>query len=113
VVVDYLQLVQPARLRREETREREVADISRKLKALAIELEVSVLALSQINDAGLLRESRAIGQDADIVLKLDESKSENSNALDIVIEKHRSGAHGKRVTVEFYGEYMQFRDKTS
>jgi replicative DNA helicase len=112
VVVDYLQLVQPARLRREETREREVADISRKLKALAIELGLSVLALSQLNDAGLLRESRAIGQNADIVLKLDESKSENSNALDIVIEKHRSGAHGKRVTVEFYGQYMQFRDKT-
>jgi replicative DNA helicase len=75
VVVDYLQLVQPARLRREETREREVADISRKLKALAIELGVSVLALSQLNDAGLLRESRTIGQDADIVLKIDQSES--------------------------------------
>jgi replicative DNA helicase len=108
VVVDYLQLVQPGRLRREDTREREVADVSRRLKALATELKVSVFALSQVNDQGLLRESRAIGQDADIVLKIEESKSEDASDVDIVVEKHRSGARGKRITVQFYGQYIRF-----
>jgi replicative DNA helicase len=110
VVVDYLQLVQPGASRNDATREREVADISRKLKAMALELNVPVLALSQLNDQGRLRESRAIGQDADIVLRIDDSKSDNSFAVDIVIDKHRSGARGKRVNVEFFGEYMRFQD---
>jgi replicative DNA helicase len=109
VVVDYLQLVQSARLRREETREREVADVSRKLKALAVELKVSVMALSQLNDQGYLRESRAIGQDADIVLRIEESESEDSSDVDIVITKHRSSARGKHIRVQFYGQYMKFQ----
>ena len=109
VVVDYLQLVGPGRWRREDTREREVADVSRKLKALAAELKLPVFALSQVNDQGMLRESRAIGQDADIVLMIAESKSEDASDVDILIEKHRSGARGKRITVQFYGEYMRFQ----
>jgi replicative DNA helicase len=109
VVVDYLQLVESGRRGREDTREREVADVSRKLKGLAMELKVSVIALSQLNDKGLLRESRAIGHDADIVLKIDESESEDSSDVDIVVEKHRSAGPGKRITVEFYGQYMRFQ----
>jgi len=109
VVVDYLQLVEPALARRESTREREVADISRKLKRLALELKIPVIAVSQLNEQGRLAQSRAIGHDADIVLKLEESDSENAFALDVLIAKHRSGARNKRVTLEFFGEYMQFR----
>jgi replicative DNA helicase len=109
VVVDYLQLVESGRRGREDTREREVADVSRKLKGLARELKVSVIALSQLNDKGLLRESRAIGHDADIVLKIEESESEDSSDVDIVVEKHRSGGPGKRITVRFYGQYMKFQ----
>jgi replicative DNA helicase len=111
VVVDYLQLVRPALTRSRETnREREVADISRKLKTLALELKIPVIALSQLNDQGRLRESRAIGQDADIVLKIEESDSDNAFAVDVLIDKHRGGARNKRVTLEFFGEYMQFRE---
>jgi replicative DNA helicase len=109
VVVDYLQLVHSSLTRREDTREREVADVSRRLKALAAELKVSVMALSQLNDKGLLRESRAIGQDADIVLKIEESESEDASDVDIVIEKHRSSARGKHIRVQFYGQYMKFQ----
>ena len=111
IVVDYLQLIEPALTRnRETTREREVADISRKLKRLALELKIPVIAVSQLNEQGRLPQSRAIGHDADIVLKLEESDSENAFALDVLIAKHRSAARNKRVTLEFFGEYMRFRE---
>ena len=69
VVVDYLQLVPPrASSSRNATREREVADISRKIKLLALELRLPIMALSQLNEEGRMRESRSISQDANIVL---------------------------------------------
>ncbi|MEI6675126.1 MAG: DnaB-like helicase C-terminal domain-containing protein [Verrucomicrobiota bacterium] len=68
------------------TRERECADISRTLKRFAIAEHVAVIALSQLNDAGEIRESRAIGHDADVVMKIIEDG--------VVIQKNRNGQSG-------------------
>jgi len=111
VVVDYLQLVNPSSFR-ESNRQREVADISRRLKVMAGELGVVVIALSQLNDAGQLRESRAIGQDADVVLTIKEGKSDDALEKIISIDKNRHGPHGQKVPVAFYGDYVTFSDKS-
>lgn len=108
VIVDYLQLVSPA-ITRDSSRQREVADISRRLKVLAGELNVVVVALSQLNEEGKLRESRAIGQDADIVLIIKDAKdSDDAFQREIVILKARNGPRGEKVLVDFYGEYASF-----
>jgi replicative DNA helicase len=112
VVVDYLQLVSPANLRGGDNRQQQVADISRRLKMLAVELEVVVVALSQLNEQGQLRESRAIGQDADIVLLIKEGKSDDAFEKVIKIDKNRNGASGAPVTVHFYPQYVCFSDKS-
>lgn len=113
VVVDYLQLVSPANLKASANRQQEVADISRRLKMLAVELDVVVIALSQLNEAGQLRESRAIGQDADIVMLIrDSDKSDDKFEKLIVIEKNRNGPRGKPVSVHFYPQYVSFSDKS-
>lgn len=110
LVVDYLQLAQPdSDSRKNESREQEVSGISRGLKAMARELKVPVLALSQLNDDGKLRESRGIGQDADVVIKLrpktDDSARRGKDGaappaepagdawpVQLVVEKQRNGA---------------------
>lgn len=111
VVVDYLQLVSPANLKNV-NRQQEVADISRKLKMLAIELDVVVVALSQLNEQGALRESRAIGQDADIVLFIRDAGGEDSFEKSIFIDKNRNGPRGTKVPVDFYPQYVCFSDKS-
>jgi replicative DNA helicase len=110
VVVDYLQLVEGSNKRRNDNRQLEVADVSRSLTLMAKELGVAVLALSQLNDNGLLRESRAIGQDADIVLRISTPDSDDAFRRTIVIEKNRDGQRWKRIPVEFHGQYMCFSD---
>lgn len=111
-VVDYLQLVSPANLKANANRQQEVADISRKLKMLAVELDIVVIALSQLNDQGQLRESRAIGQDADIVMYIrDPKKSEDALEKVICIEKNRNGPTS-RVSVHFHPKYVSFTDKS-
>lgn len=107
IVVDYLQLVRAAEVGREITREREVAAVSHRLKTLAHELDVVVLSLSQINDEGRLRESRAIGQDADVVLMISPPESENK-PYEILIRKNRNGQSGLCVPVHFHGRQMRF-----
>jgi len=111
VIVDYLQLVNPA-ITREVNRQREVADISRRLKVMAGELKVVVIALSQLNESGRMRESRAIGQDADIVLFIEDCKSDDSLAKQIRIGKARNGPRDQKVPVTFYGDYVTFSDKS-
>jgi replicative DNA helicase len=107
IVVDYLQLVGAAEAGQDATREREVAAVSHRLKTLAHELDIVVLALSQLNDQGLLRESRAIGQDADVVLIIVPPELENQ-PHQIQVRKNRNGQSGVYVPVTFHGDQMRF-----
>jgi replicative DNA helicase len=109
VVVDYLQLVTPGTAKRTDNREREVADISRKLKNMAGELDVTVIALSQLNEFGKMRESRSISQDADIILKI-EPEGDSEHFRNVIIDKNRDGARGKKFPVTFEGQYVTFTD---
>lgn len=112
IIVDYLQLMDSAR--RYDSMVHQVTDISRSLKALARELDVPVLALSQLSRAveqrrdrprlSDLRDSGSIEQDADVVMFIhrDDKFNENSdrpNIAEILIEKHRNGPTGK---IELY-----------
>jgi replicative DNA helicase len=108
VVVDYLQLISSGA--KETSREREIAEISRRLRLLALELEIPVVALSQLNDQGYLRESRAIGHDADTVIHIEDSDSEDAFERNVVLVKNRNGRCGEKVKLNFYGEFMTFED---
>ncbi|MEV0324573.1 replicative DNA helicase [Streptomyces sp. NPDC050658] len=96
LVVDYLQLVQVEQTRNI-NREQAVAAVSRGLKNLSVQLDCHVIALSQLNDDGMMRESRAIKNDASVVIKverpdMDEPESPRAGEVDFVIEKNRFGA---------------------
>ena len=122
VVVDYLQLMQGAP---KENRQQEIAEISRSLKNLARELEVPILAVSQLNRnlesredkrprLGDLRESGSLEQDADIVIFIyrDEYYNEQSDRqgiAEVVVAKHRAGSTGT-VEMTFMPEYTKFSD---
>ncbi len=115
VVIDYLQLIASSGKKGSDNRQQEVSDISRSLKALARELNVPVIALSQLSRSvetrtdkrpmlSDLRESGAIEQDADIVMFLyrddyyekdEEKKSEDQVVTEVDMQKHRNGAVGK------------------
>lgn len=114
VVVDYLQLMAPTQGRSNDSMVQQVTEISRSLKAMARELDVPVIALSQLSRAveqrrgrprlSDLRDSGSIEQDADVVMFIhrDDKMNENSdrpNIAEILIEKHRNGPTGK---VELY-----------
>ena len=124
IVVDYLQLMK-GRVGAER-REQEISEISRSLKALARELRVPVLALSQLNRAvearkppipmlADLRESGAIEQDADVILFLyrsevyDKEDEELKGKADLIIGKQRNGPIGT-VKLTFLDKYTRFED---
>jgi replicative DNA helicase len=92
IVVDYVQLVRPYGYR--DSREQQVANISRALKALAGRCKCPVLVLSQLNEEGRVRESRALIHDADIALMLSEAK-ESTDTITVEIQKGRSIPKGK------------------
>ena len=122
VVIDYLQLIQGSN-KRGGSREQEISEISRSLKILAKELDVPVIALSQLSRAAEqrpdhrpmlsdLRESGAIEQDADIVMFLyrDDYYNQDSDKKDIaeiIIAKHRGGSTGT-VELLWLGSYTKF-----
>jgi replicative DNA helicase len=121
VVVDYLQLMQPSK--RVESRQQEVSEISRSLKLLAKELEVPVIAISQLSRQtesrsdkkpmlSDLRESGALEQDADMVMfiyreDLYDPESPRKGEADLIVAKHRNGPTDT-VTVTFQGQYSRF-----
>jgi replicative DNA helicase len=120
VIVDYLQLMRG--LGRTSSREQEISEISRGLKAMAKELGVPVIAASQLSreiekrEGGRpklsdLRESGAIEQDADIVLFIHREKDnpEKRNEAEIIIGKHRSGNLAD-IRLEWHGQYTTFKD---
>ncbi|MEX0924871.1 MAG: replicative DNA helicase [Candidatus Paceibacterota bacterium] len=109
IIVDYLQLMQPIESRGSDSTVQQITEISRSLKQLARELDVPVLALSQLSRAveqrggrpklSDLRDSGAIEQDADVVMfihreKGHEADEDNDNIAEILIEKHRNGPTG-------------------
>src|SRR5690625_3611414 len=124
IIIDYLQLIQGSE-NAKENRQQEVSEISRSLKALARELEVPLIALSQLSRSvesrqdkrpmmSDLRESGSIEQDADIVgfLYRDDyydSESEKENIIEIIISKQRNGPTGT-VELAFVKQYNKFVD---
>lgn len=123
VIIDYLQLMTGRAGRASESRQQEISDISRALKSLARELNVPVIALSQLSRAvekrddkrpllSDLRESGAIEQDADVVMFLyrDEyynKDSEYKKQAEVIIAKQRNGPVGT-VNLVWLGEYTRF-----
>ena len=123
IIIDYLQLVQGSNSRKNGSREQEIAEISRSLKILAKELNVPVIALSQLSRAveqredhrpmlSDLRESGSIEQDADIVMFLYRDDyynkdSEDKDLTEVIIAKHRGGSTGK-VKLLWMGNYTKF-----
>ncbi|MEA2103107.1 MAG: replicative DNA helicase [Candidatus Cloacimonadota bacterium] len=123
LIIDYMQLMIPVASR--QSRTQEITEISRGIKLLAKELEIPIIALSQLSRApekrpsnepklSDLRESGAIEQDADIVLLLyrDEyytkEESKEPGVARVEIAKNRNGPQG-RLKFEFVGEYTQFK----
>jgi replicative DNA helicase len=123
IVVDYLQLMQVSGTK--ENRATEISEISRSLKALAKELKIPVVALSQLNRAveqrtdkkpvmSDLRESGAIEQDSDVILLIYREEVYDPNTTrrgvaDIIIAKQRNGPIGE-IQLTFLGEYTRFEN---
>jgi replicative DNA helicase len=126
VIIDYLQLMTSGK--RVESRQQEVSEFSRSMKLLAKELDVPVVALSQLNRGpeqrtdkkpllSDLRESGSIEQDSDVVLlvhrpDLYEPETERAGEADLIIAKHRNGPTAT-VAVAFQGRYSRFADMPS
>lgn len=121
IIIDYLQLMEA---RKAENRQQEISSISRGLKALARELEVPVIAVSQLNRSvetreghtprmSDLRESGSIEQDADVIILLHREdyydQTKRPGEVDINIAKQRNGPTGK-ITLTFLREILRFEN---
>lgn len=122
IIIDYLQLLEGTR---RENRNLEISEISRSLKILAKELDIPIIALSQLSRSvesrqvkkpmlSDLRESGSLEQDADIVMFLYREdyynpETENKNITNVIIAKNRNGPTGT-IPVYFHKEYVRFQD---
>lgn len=125
IVIDYLQLMSSSG-RRYESRQQEVSDLSRSIKLLAKELEVPILALSQLNRGpeqradkrpmlSDLRESGSLEQDPDIVLLLHrpdafDPHDPRAGEAEMIVAKHRSGRMGDRIMLAHRASYATYCD---
>lgn len=122
IIVDYLQLMSPTSTKASDSMVQQVTEISRSLKILARELEVPVIALSQLSRAveqrggkprlSDLRDSGSIEQDADVVMFIHREdkinkESDRPNIAEILVEKHRNGAVGA-AELYFDGKHVRF-----
>jgi replicative DNA helicase len=123
VIIDYLQLMTSGK--KVESRQQEVSEFSRALKLLAKELEVPVIAISQLNRGpeqradkkpalSDLRESGSLEQDADMVILLHresayEAENPRAGEADLIVAKHRNGPT-RTITVGFHGHFSRFVD---
>ncbi|MFT4261740.1 MAG: replicative DNA helicase [Nocardioides sp.] len=123
IVIDYMQLMSSGK--KVESRQLEVSEFSRQIKLLAKELEVPIIALSQLNRGpeqrgdkrpmmSDLRESGSLEQDADMVILLHrddvyEKESTRPGEADLIVAKHRNGPT-RDITVAFQGHYSRFVD---
>jgi replicative DNA helicase len=129
LIIDYLQLMSGSGRGNSDNRVQEISEISRGLKSLAKELNIPILALSQLNrgvegrndkrpQLSDLRESGAIEQDADIVLFIhreemylkNETPDEKKGTAEIIIGKHRNGPMDT-VPMTFLGKFTRFEDR--
>ena len=113
-VIDYVQLLTATGgTRKINSRQEEVAEISSGIKKMSRELQVPVIALSQLNDDGQLRESRAIGQDGDTVIRLkkDDDQNPNDDTIRVTAEilKQRNGPTGN-VNLLFLKSFTRFEN---
>jgi replicative DNA helicase len=124
LAVDYLQLMSGSG-RRSDNREREIADISRGLKCLAKDLNIPVIAISQLSrrveesqrkpQLSDLRESGSIEQDADVVLfvwrdELRKRTPDNTGQAELIIGKQRNGPAGNTIGLTFIKQFCKFAD---
>lgn len=125
ILIDYLQLMQGRASKNSDNRQQEISEISRSLKSLARELNVPVIALSQLSRSvesrqvkkpmlSDLRESGSLEQDADIVMFLYRedyynAETENKNITDVIVAKHRNGPVDS-VQLFFHKEFTKFAD---
>lgn len=122
IMIDYLQLIEPES--RRDPRQEQVAQISRRLKILARDLKIPVVALAQVNRASEdrqdhkprlsdLRESGSIEQDADTVMMLHRpgkfDGTQEDNVLEIILAKQRNGPTGE-VTLTYLKQYMRYEN---
>jgi replicative DNA helicase len=122
IIVDYMQLMRPSSSSKSQNREQEIAEISRTLKLIAKEMNVPVIALSQLNREvdkrndkrpflSDLRESGAIEQDADIIMFIyrEELYSSDTGVCEIIVAKNRSGPQG-RAKLTWLSRYTSFEN---
>lgn len=126
MLVDYIQLVDASASRHQRTRDREVAEVSRGLKSIAMELDIPVIALSQLNRGAAgrpnkrpelsdLRDSGAVEQDADNVVFVHRESQHNPKApkdrAEVIVAKQRNGSTGT-IEMGWEGRFTRFRSLT-